>query len=71
MKTEFISTVRSSANSALFLSWGLAFGCIGAEASVVTNSFTDSGEALINPGMGLVHYHYSNRLWAYGKFCLP
>jgi hypothetical protein len=23
-------------------------------------------EALINPGMGWVHFHYSNRLWAYG-----
>lgn len=23
-------------------------------------------DALINPGMGWVHFHYSNRLWAYG-----
>ncbi|MFA5190911.1 MAG: beta-galactosidase, partial [Verrucomicrobiia bacterium] len=23
-------------------------------------------QALINPGMGWVHFHYSNRLWAYG-----
>jgi hypothetical protein len=23
-------------------------------------------EPLINPGMGWVHFHYSNRLWAYG-----
>lgn len=25
-----------------------------------------TGEALINPGMGWVYFHYSNRLWAYG-----
>ena len=31
----------------------------------------DTGEALINPGMGLVHYHYSNRLWAYGMYAKP
>lgn len=23
-------------------------------------------EALVNPGMGMVYYHYANRLWAYG-----
>ncbi len=27
---------------------------------------TATGEALINPDMGFVYYHYSNRLWAYG-----
>ena len=31
----------------------------------------ETGEALINPGMGLVHYHYSNRLWAYGMYAKP
>lgn len=31
----------------------------------------DDGSALINPGMGLVHYHYSNRLWAYGLYSKP
>ena len=31
----------------------------------------DTGEALVNPGMGLVHYHYSNRLWAYGMYAKP
>ncbi len=25
-----------------------------------------TGEALINPDMGFMYYHYSNRLWAYG-----
>lgn len=28
-------------------------------------------EALINPGMGWVHFHYSNRLWAYGGLQPP
>lgn len=31
----------------------------------------DNGATLINPGMGLVHYHYSNRLWAYGMYSKP
>ena len=31
----------------------------------------DTGGALVNPGMGLVHYHYSNRLWAYGMYSKP
>ena len=26
-----------------------------------------TGDALINPGMGWVFFHYSNRLWAYGS----
>ena len=28
-------------------------------------------QALINPGMGWVHFHYSNRLWAYGGLQRP
>ena len=28
-------------------------------------------ESLINPGMGWVHFHYSNRLWAYGGLQPP
>ena len=28
-------------------------------------------EALVNPGMGMVYYHYSNRLWAYGLNTKP
>ena len=36
-----------------------------------TVSPQDTGEALVNPGMGLVHYHYSNRLWAYGMYSKP
>ena len=50
-------------------SWGttvLAFlSTLGLSAAVVTPKATD--EALVNPGMGFVHYHYSNRLWAYGS----
>lgn len=40
-------------------------------AEPVTVEPEDTGEALINPGMGLVHYHYSNRLWAYGMYSKP
>lgn len=28
-------------------------------------------EPLVNPGMGMVYYHYSNRLWAYGMHTRP
>ena len=40
-----------------------------ARAAVVTPTATD--EALVNPGMGFVHYHYTNRLWAYGSLQEP
>lgn len=43
------------------LCWAIAFSAFAAE---VRPQATD--EALINPGMGFVHYQYSNRLWAYG-----
>ena len=36
---------------------------VSAEAVTVRPQNTD--EALINPGMGLVHYSYSSRIWAY------
>lgn len=39
------------------------------EKSVVLPENTD--EALINPGMGWVYFHYSNRLWAYGSQTPP
>jgi len=35
---------------------------IVASAATVRPQATD--EALVNPGMGMVYYHYSNRLWA-------
>ena len=34
-------------------------------AAKVTPEATD--EILINPGMGICHYYYSNRIWAYGS----
>ena len=40
-----------------------------AETLVVAPEITD--EALVNPGMGWVYYHYSNRLWAYGSRTAP
>ena len=43
--------------------------CLSAAAATVRPE--DTGEALVNPGMGLVHYHYSNRLWAYGMYSKP
>lgn len=33
----------------------------------VTKQFSDNGAHLINPGMGLCHYAYAGRLWAYGS----
>ena len=53
------------------LVFGLSLTCNAIAQNTVTNNFTDSGKALINPGMGLVHYHYSNRLWAYGMYSKP
>ncbi len=50
----------------------LALCCSGYDTnSLVTVRMQDTGETLINPGMGLVHYHYSNRLWAYGMYSNP
>ncbi|MBQ6007856.1 MAG: DUF4832 domain-containing protein [Kiritimatiellae bacterium] len=40
-----------------------------ASAATVRPQATD--EALVNPGMGMVYYHYSNRLWAYGMYTKP
>jgi len=40
-----------------------------ASGVVVTPQATD--EALVNPGMGFVHYQFSNRLWAYGSLQEP
>ncbi len=39
------------------------------ERTVVKPKITQ--EALINPGMGWVHYQYSSRLWAYGSLQKP
>ena len=50
----------------------LALCCSGYDTnSLVTVRTQDTGATLINPGMGLVHYHYSNRLWAYGMYSKP
>ena len=50
----------------------LALCCSGYDTnSLVTVRMQDTGATLINPGMGLVHYHYSNRLWAYGMYSKP
>ena len=38
---------------------------IAAEAGAVLPENTD--EILVNPDMGLVMFHYSNRQWAYGQ----
>ena len=48
-----------------------ALAALPAASGVVTVRPQDTGEALVNPGMGLVHYHYSNRLWAYGMYSKP
>ena len=55
----------------LFL--GLVLGGINAgsaeERTTVQPKITR--KALINPGMGWMHYHYSSRLWAYGGLQKP
>ena len=40
-------------------------------ASCVTVRPAATGDALVNPGMGLVYYQYSNRLWCYGSHTKP
>ena len=43
-------------------------GCAAlAAGETVTLKPEATDEALINPGMGLYYYQYSNRLWAYGS----
>lgn len=49
--------------------WVLAAVALEAGAVTVVPKVTD--EALVNPGMGMVYYHYSNRLWAYGLETKP
>ena len=39
--------------------------CCAAQAVVVRPENTD--DILVNPDMGLVMFHYSNRQWAYGQ----
>lgn len=55
------------------LFWGAACLTLAAAAddarTVVHPKIT--GEALLNPGMGWVSFHYSNRLWAYGSRNAP
>ena len=53
MKTHITTCLLSSLAGTMF-------------AGVVTVAPTATDEALINPDMGFVYYHYSNRLWAYG-----
>ena len=51
--------------------WTLCLCAFALNAAATTVHPQDTGEALVNPGMGLVHYHYSNRLWAYGMYSKP
>ena len=51
---------------------GFVLCCSGYDTNdLVTVRLQDTGATLLNPGMGLVHYHYSNRLWAYGMYSKP
>ena len=51
--------------SAFFLS----AACLAGSLVTVRPLATD--EVLVNPGMGLVYYHYDNRIWAYGTVTRP
>ena len=44
----------------------LSCGALLSRAAATTVCPTATDEALVNPGMGWVYYHFSNRLWAYG-----
>ena len=52
---------------------GLALAALAAmmDVGAITVSPKLTDEALVNPGMGMVYYHYSNRLWAYGLETKP
>ena len=51
---------------------GVAALCLlGLTADAVSVCPEVTREALVNPGMGMVYYHYSNRLWAYGLYTKP
>ena len=43
----------------------MAAACCAAQAVTVKPENTD--EILVNPDLGLVMFHYSNRQWAYGQ----
>ena len=49
----------------LFAGLLLAFSAFGGETVTVRPKATD--EALVNPDMGFVMFHYSNRQWGYGQ----
>ena len=57
--------------SKLYLVVAAFAACLSLQVRAATVCPKDTGEALVNPGMGLVHYHYSNRLWAYGMYAKP
>lgn len=38
----------------------------GLDATAATVEPTNTDEVLTNPGMGIVHFYYSSRIWAYG-----
>lgn len=60
MKHFFVTTIVT------LLIWS---NCVqGADSAAnVTVKPVSTDEALINPDMGWVHFHYSNRLWCYGS----
>ena len=57
--------------SKLYLVVAALAACLSLQVRAATVCPRETGEALVNPGMGLVHYHYSNRLWAYGMYAKP
>ena len=39
---------------------------VGFAATAMTVEPTNTDEVLTNPGMGIAHFYYSSRIWAYG-----
>jgi len=63
---------RHSGRPALLYKAIVTAACLAALASSAATVRPDAtDEALLNPGMGLVYYQYSNRLWCYGSHTKP
>lgn len=50
-----------------FVATSLGCAAVALTASAATVTPVNHGEPLVNPDMGLVMFHYSNRQWAYGQ----
>lgn len=61
------SASRFAGLAVLLFVWLAVTPSLAEDANRITFRPEITREALINPGMGFVNFHYSNRLWAYGS----